>query len=152
MTMRIRKLEKSDIDSVARIVAETELWQKYGLNFKKARVRFEKGLQRGADIYIAEIENEIVGFIWYVPDGAFDRSGYIELIGVGKNFRGKGVGQKLMKFVENLFSPESIFLLVSDFNEKAQKFYSHLGYKKVGEIEDYVVEGITEFIFYKKVR
>ncbi len=150
--VRIRKLKKNDIDTIARIVAETELWQRYGLNFEKARNKFEKGVQRGANIFVAEIKDEIAGFIWYVPDGAFDRSGYVELIGVKRNFRGRGVGEKLMEFVENLFSPESIFLLVSDFNEKAQKFYSRLGYKKVGEIEDYVIKGITEFIFYKKVR
>ncbi len=149
--MTIRRMIKSDVDEVARIVAETGLWQRYGLDFEKARSRFFKGLENGAEIFVAELNGEIAGFLWFVQNGAFDRSGYVELIGVKKKFRNRGIGRRLMEFAETR-NVDSIFLLVSDFNTEAQKFYRGLGYIKVGEIKDYVVQGITEFIFYKKVR
>jgi ribosomal protein S18 acetylase RimI-like enzyme len=44
-----------------------------------------------------------------------------------------------------------VFLLTSDFNEDAQAFYRRLGYQQVGAIPDYVVPGITELIFYKRL-
>ncbi len=151
--MVIRKFRKDDIDGIAKIIDDTELWKRYGLDYEKAKRRFNKGLSENANIFVADIDGEITGFIWFVPKGAFDRSGYIELIGVKSDFRGQGIGRKLLEFVENHFpSVNEVFLLVSDFNLEAQRFYSNLGYKKVGEIKDYVVKGITEFIFYKKVR
>jgi len=43
-----------------------------------------------------------------------------------------------------------MFLLVSDFNKRAQKFYKNLGYMEVGRIPDYIKEGITELIYFKR--
>jgi ribosomal protein S18 acetylase RimI-like enzyme len=45
----------------------------------------------------------------------------------------------------------NVYLLVSDFNVKAQAFYRKLGYVKVGALRDYVVPGITERV-YRKTR
>jgi ribosomal protein S18 acetylase RimI-like enzyme len=38
---------------------------------------------------------------------------------------------------------------VSDFNPKAQAFYRRLGYTRVGTLADYVVPGITEYLYRK---
>jgi len=43
----------------------------------------------------------------------------------------------------------NVFLLVSGFNRRAQAFYRRQGYTKVGAIPDYVVPGITEYLFRK---
>jgi len=37
-------MEVEDVDAVARIVADADLWKRYGLDFDKARSRFLKGL------------------------------------------------------------------------------------------------------------
>ncbi len=148
--MKIRQLRETDIDEVARIMSSTELWQRYGVDFESARKRFKQALRGKAHMFVAEIEGKVAGFLWYVPRGAFDRSGYIELIGIKNTYRGRGIGKALMEFVEKEFNPDDIFLLVSDFNKEAQKFYEKLGFVKIGEIKDYVVKGITEFIYHKK--
>jgi hypothetical protein len=44
-----------------------------------------------------------------------------------------------------------VFLLVTDSNSSAQRFYRRLGYTHIGAIPDYVVPGITELIFFKKL-
>ncbi len=43
-----------------------------------------------------------------------------------------------------------MFLLVSDFNTDAQRFYERLGYRQVGQLDDYVVRGVSELIYWKK--
>ena len=43
-----------------------------------------------------------------------------------------------------------MFLLVSDFNTDAQQFYQRLGYRQVGKLDDYVVPGVSELIFWKR--
>ena len=45
--------------------------------------------------------------------------------------------------------PNGIFLLTTDSNVEAQSFYCRLGYRKVGEIPDYVHAGLTEWIYHK---
>jgi ribosomal protein S18 acetylase RimI-like enzyme len=94
----------------------------------------------------------ITGFIWYETHGAFARSGYISLIGVQPGLYGQGIGQDLMAHAErDMFSVvNDVFLLVSDFNEAAQRFYQSLGYHQVGSIPDYVLSGVAELIYHKR--
>ena len=44
-----------------------------------------------------------------------------------------------------------LFLLVSDFNTDAQRFYQRLGFQQVGLLEDYVIPGVGELIYRKRV-
>jgi len=150
----IRPMCQSDIPFIARWVAATPLWQRYGVTESAFAQRLADGLARGAAIYIAERAGEVVGFIWIVERGAFNRGGYVQLIGVQPSARGNSVGRALMQFAEaQLFAQtREIFLLVSDFNTDAQRFYARLGYHQVGALPDYVVRGVSELIFWKKAR
>jgi ribosomal protein S18 acetylase RimI-like enzyme len=133
-------------------MSQSPLWQRYRVTEASAARRFEQGLSRQATIVVAEDDASVAGFIWYEPRGAFARSGYIALIGVQPSLRGQGVGQALMAHAEaEMFSAvDDIFLLVSDFNRDAQRFYQRLGYCQVGSIPDYVVLGVNELIYHKR--
>ena len=150
--MIIRALQPADITACARLMALSSLWQRYHITESSAARRFELGLSRQASIVVAEREGEIAGFIWYETRGAFARSGYISLIGVQPGLYGQGIGQGLMVHAEGeMFSVvDDVFLLVSDFNEAAQRFYQRLGYHQVGSIPDYVVSGVAELIYHKR--
>jgi ribosomal protein S18 acetylase RimI-like enzyme len=128
------------------------LWQRYNVTEDSAARRLQSGLDQGATILVAEIDQSPIGFVWYVTNGAFNRSGYIMLIGVEQNVRSKGVGRALMREAEMIMFKKvnDVFLLVSDFNSGAQNFYRRLGYEQVGVIRDYVIEGVDELIFRKK--
>jgi [ribosomal protein S18]-alanine N-acetyltransferase len=151
-TPAIRPMQPEDIPPCARWIAETPLWQRYGVTEVSIAARLRAGLDYGAMIYVAAEDGEALGFVWMVVHGAFDRSGYIELIGVRPDERGRGLGRALMDFAEaRLFTyAPDLFLLVSDFNIDAQRFYQHLGYRQVGALEDYVVRGVTELIYWKR--
>ena len=150
--LTIRPLTSDDVLDCARWVAETPLWQRYGVTETSFRERLKDGLANGAAIYVAEHAGEVAGFVWFVERGAFNRSGYVQLIGVRPGERSQGVGRTLMEFAEKeMFArTRDIFLLVSDFNVEAQRFYQRLGYRQVGVLEDYVVRGVSELIFWKR--
>ena len=42
-----------------------------------------------------------------------------------------------------------LILLVSDFNEGAQRFYKRMGYEQIGAIPGYVLPDVAELIFRK---
>jgi ribosomal protein S18 acetylase RimI-like enzyme len=151
-------MQFEDIEACARLMTESGLWQRYGVTEESAARRFEgglaqqAGLERQERIAVAEVDEEVVGFIWYAARGAFSRSGYIVLIGVAAGQRGRGVGRALMEHAEGELAREGggdIFLLVSDFNEEAQRFYRRLGYRQVGAIPDYILPGVAELIYHK---
>ena len=152
-SMNIRPMLESDVMPLARLMALTPLWQHYNVTEATAAMRLSEGLACGATIAVAELNGEPVGFVWYVKCGAFDRSGYIKLIGVKPERRGNSIGRGLMQHAEAILfaSSPDIFLLVSDFNHDARKFYARLGYNQVGAIPDYVMPGITELILHKRL-
>ena len=149
--LRLRPMAGNDIAALAKLMAASPLWQRYGVTGASAAKRLGDGLAKGATIVVAELDGEPLGFCWYVERGAFNRSGYVMLIGVQPDAKGRGIGRALMQYAESVLFAGSadVFLLVSDFNRDAQQFYARLGYHQVGAIPDYVVPGITELIYRK---
>jgi len=145
-TFTIRPLAPADIADIARWVAATPLWQRYNVT----ETSFAERLANGATIFVATRADAVLGFVWVVPRGAFNRSAYIQLIGVRPDARASGVGRALMEFAEAHAPSRDIFLLVSDFNTAAQNFYARLGYVQVGKLDDYVVQGVSELVFWKR--
>ena len=105
------------------------------------------------DVAVALAAARVLGFIWFRPDGTFHHSGYVRWVAVTPDARGRGVGERLMRHAEERIFEEgpNVYLLVSDFNAKAQAFYRRLGYVRVGALPDYIVPGITERL-YRKTR
>ncbi|HND12466.1 MAG TPA: N-acetyltransferase [Pseudomonadota bacterium] len=80
--------------------------------------------------------------------------GYLKLIAVGAAAQGMGVGSLLLSHAEQTVASHSrdMFLLTSDFNDDAQRFYDRHGYREVGRLPGYVRPEITEVIFWKRLR
>lgn len=142
---------EEEISACARIMAENFLWQRYDVTYESALARFQNGYAEHATIFIAHESEKVCGFCWVAEKGAFNRSAYIMLIGVDPAKQSRGIGKILLEETEKFLASKSadVFLTVSDFNIGAQKFYSGMGYKVVGEIPDYVKPGITEIIMRK---
>lgn len=150
----VRPLVLADIPGIANWVAATPLWQRYNVTAEAFAKRLRDGFAEGATIYVAERDGAVIGFLWLVERGTFNRSGYVQLIGVQPGMQNAGVGRALMQFAEEKIFAQGrdLFLLVSDFNIDAQRFYQRLGYRQVGNLDDYVVPGVSELIYYKKHR
>jgi len=156
--MIVRPMQLPDACICAKWMVETPLWQRYGVTQASAQQRFELALERRATIAVAEREGprfghkQLLGFVWYTISGAFERSGYIPLIGVAPGEFGQGVGKALMDYAEGQVFQQvgELFLLVSDFNEPAQCFYQRRGYIQVGALPDYILHGVSELIYLKR--
>jgi ribosomal protein S18 acetylase RimI-like enzyme len=61
------------------------------------------------------------------------------------------VGAEIMRFAEDRIFREhaNVFLFVSSFNPAAQRFYDRLGYARIGDVPNYIVEGHSEILMRK---
>ncbi len=149
--IRIRTMQPKDIARCVQMMVHTPLWKRYSITPQKTEADFAGALAGGADLFVAIIEEQAVGCVWCVARGAFDRSGYIRLLVVDAAYRSRGLGGKLLDHAEAFLSQgaEDVFLLVSDFNHAAQRFYRRHGYVQVGALPGYVMPDITERIYRK---
>jgi ribosomal-protein-alanine N-acetyltransferase len=103
------------------------------------------------EVYLALLDEEIAGFTILVMQGAL--VGYIQSICVAPEWRNKGIGSQLMEFAEIRIFNESpnAFIMVSSFNPDAKRLYNRLGYKKIGELKDYIIPGHSEYLLRKSI-
>jgi GNAT superfamily N-acetyltransferase len=148
MALIIRNMTAADYKPLADWMVTVPLWQRYGLTIDRAIARFRTA-QAQADWLLTAEDNDPIGFAWVIPHGAFGRSPYLRLIGVHPDYTGGGVGAALLNAAEAQ-ATDALFLLVSDFNIDAQRFYQRQGYVQIGAIPSYVVTGVTELIYWKQ--
>ncbi len=129
----------------------SELGRRYFAREGSAEQAIREGLDQGT-LYVALRDGSCVGFIWYLPKGAFHSFPYIHIVAVKAALRGSGVGRALMEHVEALAfqSANKVFLVVADFNPSAKRFYERNGYLQVGEIAGLYRDGIAEYIMMKE--
>lgn len=93
----------------------------------------------------------LLGFSWVMPKGAFGRSAYLKLLAIRDDQRGLGLGRALMSHNEALhLHPHGLCLLVTATNTPARRFYERLGYNQVGLLPSYVKPGIDECLYLKR--
>ncbi len=139
-------------DAEARVCAEmmasSDPWLHFGRTFEQclARVTNPSG-----EVWVARIDGVPQGFIILVLQGAF--VGYIQIVCVAESARGGGLGSRLVAFAEERIFRElpNVFLCVSSYNPRARALYERLGYKLVGELDDYLMRGESEFLMRKSV-
>jgi ribosomal-protein-alanine N-acetyltransferase len=132
----------------AGIMAKTDPWITLGMNYDKCLLSFEGSYR---EVYVMKKEDKIAGFVILQLKGTF--SGYIQTLCIDEAWRGHGLGTMLLTFSQQKilqFSP-NIFICVSSFNKRAMKLYYDFGFSLVGELEDFVVKGYSEFLMRKTV-
>lgn len=152
----VRPMRPADIPVIAGWMAASPLWQRYGLSAPTAQTTLETGLQEANILLVADAETtegRACGVIWCLPEGGFGRSAYIRWLGLREGFTGLGIGAALLRRAEQraVQYSKDMFLLVSDFNASAQRFYRREGYQQVGAIPGYVLPDVTELVCWKRL-
>lgn len=109
---------------------------------EKDILRYSK--HSGKIFYVIKNQREVVGYCIYylktiISSKGFVKQSVIYSIAIGKNFRGKGFGKRLLKeSIEEmkLNRISSIFLYVSQNNLSAIQLYEKTGFTITEEIED----------------
>jgi ribosomal protein S18 acetylase RimI-like enzyme len=101
------------------------------------------------EVHVARSGNEMIGFAIIKLRGAF--VGYVQSIVIKQQHRNRGIGIAFMEYLEERIFAEhpNVFICVSSFNTEARKLYEKLGYRVIGEIEDYIVRGHSEILLRK---
>jgi ribosomal protein S18 acetylase RimI-like enzyme len=139
-------------DAEARACAEmmslSDPWIFFGRTFEQCLARVTNP---AGEVWVAREGGIARGFLILVLQGAF--VGYIQIVCVDANTRGSGIGSRLVRFAEERVFREfaNVFLCVSSINPRARQLYERLGYTLVGELDDYLVRGYSEFLMRKSV-
>ena len=144
----------AQLDACAALIDRLPLFAPYGYTSAAARRNLEDALSEGRAELLCVLDaaagEQVAGFAWFVPRGAFDRSGYLRLIAIDDRYQGRGIGRLLMEELERRhLARGGIALLAAADNASAHRFYERLGYLQVGELKDYVKPGLHERIYYK---
>lgn len=130
----------------AEMMSSSDPWVFFGRTFEQCLARVTNP---GGEVWVAREDGIPRGFIILVLQGAF--VGYIQVVCVAADARGSGLGSRLVRFAEERVFREfpNVFLCVSSINPRARQLYERLGYTLVGELDDYLVRGHSEFLMRK---
>ena len=145
----IRPIGSDDeIKLCAEMMVASEPWITLGRTFEQATKIMTSPTR---EVFVAVVDEEVAGFVVLVMRGLF--VGFVQSLAVRPDLRGEGIGATLMEFTERRVFDEfpNVFLAVSSFNKRAQKFYKRLGYEPVGELKDLLIRGETEILMRKTV-
>jgi ribosomal-protein-alanine N-acetyltransferase len=143
-----RLVSDAEARACAEMMASSEPWIFFGRTFEQCLARITNP---SGEVWVAREGGVPRGFIILVLQGAF--VGYIQVVCVAADARGSGLGSRLVRFAEERIFREfpNVFLCVSSINPRARQLYERLGYALVGELDDYLVRGHSEFLMRKSV-
>lgn len=139
---------EDDARTCARLMASSEPWLTLGRTYETSLGIIQDPTR---EVYLLRNDGGIAGFLILCMRGAF--VGYIQTICIAPDRRGGGLGSKLVEFAEERILGQfpNVFMCVSSFNRDARRLYERLGYRVVGELTDYIVEGHSEILLRKSL-
>ena len=152
MQIIITKANKKHLEDCKNALHNSKLGQEYFPSEQDAIDAITEGITKEEMFVALNEKGECLGFIWFILSGAFHSFPYLHIIAVREEFRGLGIGKKLLSFFEETVFPNSskVFLVVADFNPDAKRLYENLGYQQVGVLPNLYREGITEYLMMKE--
>lgn len=150
----VRPLAPEEIPALARGLAELPLMRSYGRTADQLTAAFAGALARGDGLLAAGEGGAPVGVAWFQTGGTLAMGGYLRLIAVLPTAQRRGAGAALLSAyeAETTRSSAHAFLLVSDFNAEAQRFYERHGYARVGVLPGLVRPEVDEVLYWKRLR
>jgi len=132
---KIREMLEDDVAVVASMLMKSELWSRLGETQETVPLALHDSIHR-LKISVAEENDEVSGAVCYVPGRIIAGASCLSFLVVREEKRGRGIGRQLMGFVERkvFAKADGLVVSVSSANEAALRFFSRLGYERVGEV------------------
>jgi len=152
--MNIRKVIKQDITALKEVLDSSELFPSEMLDDMIADYFENPDTQ---DIWFTYVEDEKPLSIGYcAPEKLTEGTYNLYAIAVNKELQGKGVGQKMMNYIESLLQEQGHRILIVETSsdaafESTKTFYLKCGYGQEATIRDFWQEGEDKVIFWKKL-
>lgn len=147
--IRIGEATDGEREWSARLMASGPPWTTLGRGLEACR---QAAFDPACVVLVARRGGEPLGFVRVHPRGVAG-SPYVASIAVAPDARGLGVGTALLDAAVARFSPPArwLFLCVSSFNGRARALYERYGFRVVGDLPDYVVDGASETLMVKRL-
>ncbi|MFN8544549.1 MAG: GNAT family N-acetyltransferase [Candidatus Binatia bacterium] len=152
--MIVRPLGAADIPALSAAVAALPLMRRYGRTAAALARDWERAAARGEMLFAAVAGEDAVGIAWGLTGGTLGLGGYLRLLAVRESAHRCGAGRALLSAYETAVvaaGSTHAFLLVSEFNVEAQRFYEHAGYRRVGALPALVQPDLTEVLYWKPI-
>ena len=152
--VEVRAARPADLPELAAAVWDLPLLRRYGITEHGLRRDLEAALARGEGLVVAARDGEPIGFAWFLEHGGFGIGGYLRLIALRPGDQRLRLGSRLLDEVERRVAQRAraMFLLVSDFNADAQRFYERSGYERAGTLPSLLRPDIDELVYWKRLR
>ena len=142
-SIEIRKMRNSDLPKVMLIELAT-FTMPWGESTFRGLLR-----RKDSDLLVAEFKGDVAGYavFWAVMD-----QGELGNVAVDEEYRGRGIGSKLIKAVlerAHERSVHEIFLEVRKSNVRAQDLYKGFGFTEVGRRKNYYLEPLEDALVMK---
>ena len=149
----VRAARADELPALALAVAPQPLLQRYEVTAARLGQLLVEAVGRGEPLLVAEADGVARGFAWFLRTGTFGGGGYLRLIALEPGREGGGIGAALLDAVERDVAAHArhLFLLVSDWNDRARRFYARRGYAEVGRLPGFVRADTDEIICWKRL-
>ena len=112
--------------------------------------------EQGHRAFAWEEAGIVLGYVYHAPTPMTDRSWHLYWIAVDATQQGRGLGGKLLTFVETDIRDRDGRLLIVETSttphyEPTRKFYLKYGYTLVGEVADFYADGDGMAVFTKRL-
>jgi ribosomal protein S18 acetylase RimI-like enzyme len=150
----VRPLRGDEVPALAQALALLPLMARYRRPAEALARDLAAALGKGDGLLAWDEGGAARGVAWFAREGTFGMGAYLKLIALAGAARGSGAGAALLAAfeAEAAAAGRHAFLLVSDFNEPAQRFYARHGWSRVGELPGLVLPDVAELIYWKRVR
>jgi GNAT superfamily N-acetyltransferase len=152
--MEFRAATAADLPALAEGLARLPLLVRYGRAADRIAGDLGEALRRGDGLLLAVAPTGLAGLAWFLRQGTFGMGAYLKLMAVLPEAQARGVGRALLATFEAEAAAAAGhgFLLCSGFNDAAQRFYEHHGWRRVGALPGLVLPDVDELIYWKRLR
>jgi len=140
---KIIQLSRKHLDNLVDIDYESEHQGDKENKTSKSYMKKEllERFDEGHELFFGYKENKtLIGYVTIKPFFPGHKHCEVYWLAVRKPSQGKGIGTKLMKFIENYAKKKgfrAVYVYTNKTMEKTRKFYEKLGYKLVNEFPNY---------------
>jgi len=138
MKPTIRKAKEEEFLNVYEFVSRCNLLESYDEHFYKIMLRYF-----GNSCFVAEYNDNIVGFVLGIVSQVHDKTYFMWQIGVDKSIREQGIGKMLLETVEKEVKKlgcNRVELTIAPKNIPSKRLFEKMGYLNVSAKGGEIVE------------
>ncbi len=154
----IRPVSDSDTESIIALTAGTGFFKPLELTALEEVLHdyHESNHEHEHRAIAWEEQGELLGYMYYAPAPMTDRSWYLYWLAVATGQQGRGLGGKLLAFVEaDIRAAKGRFLFIetsaTDHYAPTRQFYLKHDYQLVASIADFYADGDGLAVFAKRI-